>query len=276
MPSLECAKCATKLPDGAQYCLKCGQAVSKPTPVAAASVIDASLACSKCGAELPPEAQFCLQCGKPVRVQAKAAPSPKPAAAAPAPQTRRKRHIVLWTVLAIVLLGVVWAGTSESPMAQSIQDLVGWKHDQTILDKPFTVGPRTFRYYKFALPPGSLNVAMVGQFTASAEIGRGAASSSDAGNDGDNIEVYVLSEPAFTVWQKGYATSSLYDSGQVSQGSVSGELPAGAGIYYLVISNKFSPRTAKNVRATIFLRYKSWLPESVRRGMDRFWNWLGV
>jgi ribosomal protein L40E len=277
VPSLQCAKCATKLPEGAQFCLKCGQAVGKPTPVAAAPVIDASLACSKCGAELPPEAQFCLQCGKPVSVSAKPAAPKSAAATPPAPPPappKRKRHIVLWTILAALLLAVVWAGTSESPMAQGIQDLVGWKHDQTILDKPFSVGPRTFRYYKFALPPGSLNVAMAGQFTASAESSRGTANNGDAGDN--NIEVYVLSEPAFTVWQNGYATSSLYDSGQVSQGTVRGELPAGAGIYYLVFSNKFSPKTAKNVHATVFLRYKSWLPESLRRGLDRFWNWLGL
>jgi ribosomal protein L40E len=274
VPSLQCAKCATKLPDGAQFCLKCGQAVGRPTPVAAAPVIDASLACSKCGADLPPEAQFCLQCGKPVSVSGKGAPPANLPGAAAAAQPRRKGHIALWTVLAILVLAIVWAGTSESPLAQGIQDLVGWKHDQTILDKPFSVGPRTFRYYKFTLPPGSLNVAMAGEFSASAESGRTAGNSGDTSDN--NIEVYVLSEPAFIVWQNGYATSSLYDSGQVSQGAVRGELPAGAGIYYLVFSNKFSPRTAKNIHATVLLRYKSWLPEWVRRGMDRFWNWLGV
>jgi hypothetical protein len=54
------------------------------------------------------------------------------------------------------------------------------------------------------------------------------------------------------------------------------DLPAGAGVYYLVFSNKFSSKAAKSVNATVLLRYKSWLPESVRRMKERFWNWVGL
>ena len=100
---------------------------------------------------------------------------------------------------------------------------------------------------------------------------------SDKDSDVDNsIEVYVLTDPAFTVWQNGYATSSLYESGKVAEGTVQAEIPAGAGIYYLVFSNKSAPKTPKNVHATVLLRYKSWLPESFRRMKDRFWNWIGL
>jgi hypothetical protein len=164
-------------------------------------------------------------------------------------------------------------------VAQVAQEAVGWKHDQTILDASFVVGPRTFRYYKFALPEGSVNVAVVGQFAAAGE-GRGGnrpEPGRDQGKDSDSsIEVYVLSEAAFTVWQKGYATGSLYESGRVSEGTIHTDLPAGAGIYYLIFSNRFAPKTAKNVHATALLRYKSWLPESLRRVKDRFWNWIGL
>jgi hypothetical protein len=171
---------------------------------------------------------------------------------------------------------IVWVATSESPVAQQVQEIVGWKHDQTILDTPFSVGPHTFRYYKFSLSEGSVNVAIVGQFMAVAEIpNAGNRKDKDKDKDG-NIEVYVLTEPAFTVWQNGYATSSLYESGNVSEGTVQADVPAGAGIYYLVFSNKFSPKSSKNVRATVLLRYKSWLPEWFRKMKDRFWNWLGV
>jgi len=47
-------------------------------------------------------------------------------------------------------------------------------------------------------------------------------------------------------------------------------------VYYLIFSNKFSPKTAKSVNATVLLRYKSWLPDSVRRMKERFWNWVGL
>ena len=172
---------------------------------------------------------------------------------------------------------------SDSPCAQQVQEFVGWKHDRIILDAPFSVGPHTFRYYKFALPEGSVNVAVVGQFTS-------AADSSNASNHRDaiktrnkaredidnNIEVYVLTDSAFTVWQNGYATSSLYESGKVADGAVQADVPAGAGIYYLVFSNRSSPRTPKNVHATVLLRYKSWLPEWFRVMKARLLDWIGA
>ena len=63
-----------------------------------------------------------------------------------------------------MLVGViVWAVTSDSSGAQQLQEFVGLKQDRVILDSSFSVGPHTFRYYKFALPEGSVNVAVVGQ-----------------------------------------------------------------------------------------------------------------
>ncbi len=91
----------------------------------------------------------------------------------------------------------------------------------------------------------------------------------------NNIEVYVLTDSAFTVWQNGYATSSLYESGKVAEGTVQAEIPAGAGIYYLVFSNKSALKTSKAVHATVLLRYKSWLPDWFRRMKDRVSDWVG-
>ena len=93
--------------------------------------------------------------------------------------------------------------------------------------------------------------------------------------DDNGIEVYVLTDSAFTVWQNGYATSSIYESGKVAEGTVQAEIPAGAGIYYLVFSNKSAPKTPKSIHATVLLRYKSWLPDWFRRMKGRFWDWVG-
>ena len=273
-----CSNCASDLPEGAQFCLKCGQpvmgAMGAPAP-------NAVLACSKCGANLPDGAEFCAKCGKPISLPPKKssmvdASGPKDVPA-PSSFAKPRRHIFRWVLLTLLLVGIVWAATSDNPFAQGIQEAVGWKHDQTILETPFSVAAHNIRYYKFALPQGSMNVAIVGHFAVSGEGNRSGKSVNKSPTDQDNnIEVYVLSEPAFTVWQNGYATSSVYESGRVSEGAVDAELPAGAGIYYLVFSNKFAAKTAKNVNATVLLRYKSWLPESVRRAKDRFWNWLGL
>lgn len=248
------------------------------------------LGCSKCGANLPDGSQFCLQCGKPVssppKVKAVAQP-PEDAEALPskASRSKHKPRRVLWLLLVLFIVGVAWAGLSENPVAQQLQEVVGWKHDQTILDAPFTVGAHTFRYYKFSLPEGSVNVAIVGQFSAanveSRVVTSGKAAAKDkekdkAGDSENGIEVSVLTEPAFTVWQNGYATSSIYDSGKVVEGKIQADVPAGAGIYYLVFNNKFAPKTAKNVHAAVVLRYKSWLPESFRKMKETVWNWLGL
>lgn len=235
--------------------------------------------CAKCGATLPDEAQFCLKCGKPVSLPPKSpvlVETPPPLIRQP----RRTRPMIVGILLAVLGGAILWAGMSDSESAQLVQEFVGWKHDRVILDAPFSVGPHTFRYYKFALPEGSVNVAVVGQFTSAADNsnpGNRKEAPKDRREDVDNnIEVFVLTDSAFTVWQNGYATSSLYESGKVAAGNVQADVPAGAGIYYLIFSNKAAPKTGKSVHATVLLRYKSWLPESFRQMKARVTDWIGV
>ena len=147
---------------------------------------------------------------------------------------------------------VSWIAASDGPFAQGMREIAGWKPDQVILDKLFSVGPHTFRYYKFALPEGSAKVAVVGQFTAEAQNGQ--VKEKDNG-----IAVYVLTEAAFADWQSGNTRPSIYDSGIVPASIMQADIPAGAGTYYLVFSNKASPNTTKAVHATVRLRYQNWL-----------------
>ena len=246
-----------------------------PTNSATPSATKVILGCSKCGAILPDEAQYCLKCGKPVSLPPKEPVKVEEPIVKLAPPRIRKRRIFLWVLLGLFLGAILWAATSESPFAQGIQELVGWKHDQTVLETPFAVTPHNFRYYKFDLPEGSMNVSIVGQFTSSSAEKK-PPKSKDGDSDDNDIEVYVLSEPAFAVWQNGYATSSVYESGRVPQGSMQADLPAGAGVYYLIFSNKFAAKASKNINATVVLRYKSWLPESFRHMKERFFNWTGL
>lgn len=211
--------------------------------------------CSKCSTELPEGSQFCLKCGQPVGAPAKQA-------VASLPRPRSRRFFLVWFLVAILLAGILWVVTSESPAAQAIQELVGWKHDRSIIDTSFSVGPHSFRYYKFSLSEGSTNVAVVGHFTSAAEI----SSTKDREKDVDNnIEVFVLSESAFIVWQNGYAASNVYESGKVAEGAVQADLPGGPGIYYLIFSNKSSPKTPRTVHATVLLHYKNWSSDWLRR-----------
>ena len=150
---------------------------------------------------------------------------------------------------------------SDNPFAQQAQEFVGCKQDRIILDSAFSVGPAYVSV---------LQIRVAGRL---GECGRRRAlqlrggccrcvnrksqaseKSKDASGDttvDNNIEVYVLTDAAFTVWQNGYATSSIYESGKVAEGTVQADVPAGAGIYYLVFSNKAAPKTPKAIHATV-------------------------
>lgn len=184
-----------------------------------------------------------------------------------APSKPRKRRIIPWALLVLFLAFSAWIVLSENPFAQAIQGGLGWKHDNAILDSEFTLQPRGFRFYKFSLPEGSTNVAIVGEFTsviAETKRANGSNKTVPSSQESANIEVLVVSESAFAVWQKGYATSSVYDSGETSQAKLQQDLPAGAGVYYLLFSNKGDTAKAKTVTSTVLLRYKSWLPTWLR------------
>ena len=231
------------------------------------------LGCAKCGASLPDGAQRCPECDHPVSLPPKQVTVVEVGTSHPQP-AKPKRHVFVWMLLVVLVGTIGWAVVSDDPYAQGVQEIVGWKHDQTILENPFSVTAHSFRYYKFDLPEGSTNVAIIGQFTVSAEENK--AQKPPAKDLDNDIEVYVLSEPAFAVWQNGYVTSTVYESGRVSAASVNAPLPAGAGVYYLIFNNKFDPKNPKNLNATFLLRYKSWLPAWLRKEKDSLWNWLGL
>ncbi len=181
----------------------------------------------------------------------------------------KRRRKVLWTLLVLFLATIVWAVVSNNPFAQGFQDLLGSKPDHPVIEKQFTVAARSFRYYQFDLPEGSKNVALVGHFTSSAANDRNsnsASNSADKAQDfGSNIEVFVMNESEFADWEKGATSGLAYESGRISQGTMHQTLPKGAGTYYVVFSNRFDPGASKNVNAKLNLRYKSWLPDWLRR-----------
>lgn len=247
-----------------------------PTDSTSEPATNVTLGCSRCGTTLPDEAQFCSKCGKPVSSPKQA---PKRLPMAKKQKSRKRRAVIFWILVGLFLLLLVWMAVGDNPFAQQIQELVGLKHDETIIETetPFTIAAHSFRYYKFALPEGSMNVAIVGQFAALGRASKTSQSTQAKPPTVDNdIEVYVLSEPAFAVWQNGYTTSSVYDSGMTSEGKVQAVAPAGAGIYYLVFNNRFDPRMPKSVSATVLLRYKSWLPGWFRRVKGRLTDWFGI
>jgi len=206
--------------------------------------------------------------------QSPAAATPPPRAAVVRPP-QRKRHYVLWTMF-VLLVGVfLWLATSSNPFAEGIQEFAGNRHDQAVIDVPFSVSAKSFRYYKFNLPEASTDVAIMGDFTVLPDAAGRKNDTKRASLQPDNaIEVYVLSESSFAIWQTGYGTSSVFESGRMAQGKIAADLPPGAGVYYLVFNNKFSPSMAKKVDATVVLHYKNWIPGWIRQVKGELQSWI--
>jgi hypothetical protein len=178
------------------------------------------------------------------------------------PQKRRKRHFWRSIFLVLVLAAVVWVTFSANPLAASLREIGGDKPDQSVLERTFSLAPRGFRYYTFSLPGGSNHVALVGEFTATPEGNKVSEASESAAS---GVELLVLSEAEFAAWRTGGSGTSVYDTGRVSHANVRAELPPGAGIYYVVFSNKSPATGASNVRASLRLHSQSWLPDWIRR-----------
>jgi RNA polymerase subunit RPABC4/transcription elongation factor Spt4 len=266
-----CSKCGASLPDGSQTCPACGapeHATDGPSVAVATLPI-----CSRCGSILPEGSRFCLKCGQAVLAEpvteevSKVHVTTAPEKVKPA--RPRSKPPLLLIGLALVLAGLIgWITFSDSPTAQELREDITGARTQTIIETPFSVKPHTFSYYEFMVPPGAVDATVTGNFSATGVAGKDKVAD-------NNIEVYVLTDTAFVAWRDGYSTGSYYESGKTAGSTISAALPSGAGHYYLVFSNNFSPRTAKTVHATVLLRYRALLSESLTRMRERLWNWFG-
>jgi|SRR5579864_6741324 len=127
-----CGSCGTRLPEGSQFCLQCGQFVSSDPNVV---VVDAE------------------------RISSRSSPK-KP------PKSRRKRLIAVCAVLLVVGAMAGWLATSDAGLAEQLRDDITGYREQNIADTPLTVNPRGYAYYKFTVPPGAVKVLVSGQFDA--------------------------------------------------------------------------------------------------------------
>ena len=271
-----CSLCGTNLPDGSRFCLTCGRRTGAADNAPLATIPTQSL-CPNCGKRLPENGAFCLHCGRPVESQANSVSVAINEAKTLAVRARRQRRVVI-SLSGLALLGVaLWVATGRGPAAEEVQEFVHWSQAQTIVDAPVPLDPRSFSSHEFTIPPGALDVIVMGEFAASPASQRhSVGSKKEGGKDADNgIEVYVLTNSAFAVWSSGYSTDTLYQSGSVAEATIYAPLPAGGGVYDLVFSNRTSMH-AKTVHTTILLRYKSGWLNAVLRLKERLWNWLGL
>ena len=261
------------MPDGSQFCLKCGQKTGVAAIKALPAATPSQLSCVSCGASLPPAAPFCPKCGRPApstgNLEALATVLAECMAFL---RARRQRRILVWSFVLVLLGAVLWAITGESPAARELQEFLHWSQAQTVVDASMSVNPRSFSSHEFTVPPGALDVTVTGEFSASPvgpRHGKG-----ESAKDADNgIDAFVLTNPAFAVWSTGYSTATIYQSNSTTGDVIEASLP-GAGVYDLVFSNRTSPYP-KTVHATVLLRYKSGWPNAILRMKERVWSWFG-
>ena len=195
--------------------------------------------CGKCGSQTSDDSQFCRKCGKALSVSstssgAAAAVAPGPVAMKPKSKVRTPFKIAALLIFLFVLFLIVAARSAMNKNASSLDQLVKRQHTIAI-DKPdLTVGSIGYNYFKLEVPAGATSVHLDGNFTAS-------------GGTGNDIEVFVLPEDDFVNWQNRHAARTYYKSGKVTVGKFSVTLPSDAGTYYLVLDNRFSLLSKKEV-----------------------------
>lgn len=246
METLACPNCGANLPEGSQFCLKCGQAVPA-TETSTAIEVPATVVVSR--RSLPR------------------------ATARSRPQQRQRPRIFVWLLVLILPFGIWWATSSDIPASQQLQKLFTISQTEAIIPATLSVNPHSFSAYKFTVPASASNVVVIGQFKAAGGSPNGRSTTGGATSE---VEVQVLTDAAFAAWQSGYSTNTYYSSGKVSQGDINAVLPPGAGTYYVVFNNKFSPRITKTVQADVNLRYNRWLPDWMLKLKEQFWTPLGV
>jgi hypothetical protein len=72
------------------------------------------------------------------------------------------------------------------------------------------------------------------------------------GGPQNDIEAYILDQDGFANWANDHSAPAYYNSGRLTVGSIDTVL--GAGTYYLVFNNRYSPGDRKTVEASIQLR----------------------
>ena len=156
------------------------------------------------------------------------------------------RRVAGTFVATAVVLALTSCGGAKSPVStapnlptaplQTVQQLV-----DTIISGTFAVAPRTFKPIEFIVDATMSNPRIEGTFTAKG-----------ANND---IEVLLLDEQQFANWQNRHPFKSTYASGRVTADKLRISLPAEAGKYFMVFSNRFSIISSKDVVTDLKLRY---------------------
>lgn len=262
-----CSRCGVSLAEGAQFCVDCGHTIEGSFPAAPAP---ATVLVCKCGKAIFPGAHYCSHCGTPAAspIILSAGEGGSATAVAPAhdavywQRTRpwSTRKMALWAVVLALAGATAWLVTTDNALASQLKSLLTTAHVEAITDGSIAIKPHGFASFKVTVPEGAIDVGINGRFEAN-------------GRADNDVQVLLLTDSEFAVWQSGYGTSAFYDSGKVSKAEMQAILPSRAGEYYLVFSNKPS-RVKKTVHIATGLRYDTWLPDWLATLKQKVWGWF--
>jgi hypothetical protein len=140
----------------------------------------------------------------------------------------------------ILLASMTLAVSCSSGISANKQALVS--QTSNLVSGITTVKAQGYYDNYFSIDAGAMqNVTVSGSFKTS-------------GGSGNDVEVFIMDDQAFTNWSNGQKVSALYDSGQTTAGNIDTRLSS-SGIYHLVLSNTFSMIASKDVTADIDLNW---------------------
>jgi predicted nucleic acid-binding Zn ribbon protein len=194
-------------------------------------IVRTAMHCVHCGNEIPEKHGFCSKCGKQIGVA-------KPSV--------RTGFVVALLVVFFVGFGLVLYFIRADNATAKIQppnpNAPQIRMYTESIDKVFTVPKLSHKAFRFTIPGGATDGVLAGHFAAT-------------GGAHNDIEVWLMNADDFANWQNRHPVMAIYNSGQVTQGTLNVSLPQ-AGTYYLVFNNRFSLISPKAIEDDVTLTYK--------------------
>jgi hypothetical protein len=134
------------------------------------------------------------------------------------------------------------AGKDAATTPPAAGRAVALPHTVEISDSEFPIAAASGVDFKFSVPAGAFDVRVEGTFSA-------------AGGSLDDLEVLLFTSDEFQHWRNQEPATTLYKSGENTNGVLNIAVPSVTGTYHLVFSNNFLLSTPKVVQASLRLHY---------------------
>jgi hypothetical protein len=129
------------------------------------------MTCPKCTASIPDGSQFCLKCGNPLNLTAASVPA-RPSVRQPAPRSNALNIalwaalIIVGGYMALLLVNSQRIARFNSTNTNFAPAIFAQPHSVPITNGALTVNAGSFSWYTFAVPPGATVVTVSGHFAA--------------------------------------------------------------------------------------------------------------